>query len=206
LFQVGIDHQRDVFRVEADLRQRRRQTAGVVHRIDRWLPRIGVVIDHQRHAVAGACWNATTEEVGVLGPDRATERKSGRENWPVLRIARPKPPLRLLLVFTVHVRADQLDKPHHRVEQAKCLRRIASVPDDKCGQVLVRARQSQFGDEEGYIVGVAFGDLADPNAKSARMRMLASSTSALFGIPLLRARGLPDFLILPHEFVFGGAP
>ena len=41
---------------------------------------------------------------------------------------------------------------------------------------------------------------------TARIRMLASSTSALFGIPLLVAGGLSNLLIFAHEFVFGGAP
>src|SRR5579863_7258200 len=41
---------------------------------------------------------------------------------------------------------------------------------------------------------------------TARIRMLASSTSALFDIPLLLAGSLSDLLIFAHEFVFGGTP
>jgi len=40
----------------------------------------------------------------------------------------------------------------------------------------------------------------------ARMRMLASNTSALAGFPLLLAAGATDLLVLLHEFVFRRAP
>src|SRR6266446_1724347 len=41
---------------------------------------------------------------------------------------------------------------------------------------------------------------------TARTRILASTTRALFGIPLLHAGGLADPLILLHQLVFAGAP
>src|ERR1035441_585865 len=42
--------------------------------------------------------------------------------------------------------------------------------------------------------------------RTARMRILASTTRALPGIPLLLAGSLPDSLILLHQLVFTGAP
>src|ERR1035438_4741690 len=42
--------------------------------------------------------------------------------------------------------------------------------------------------------------------RTARTRILASTTRALPGIPLLLAGSLPDSLILLHQLVFTGAP
>src|SRR6476469_6686202 len=42
--------------------------------------------------------------------------------------------------------------------------------------------------------------------RTARIRMLASSTSALPGIPLLLAAGATDLLVLLDEFVLGCTP
>src|SRR5271165_6109708 len=41
---------------------------------------------------------------------------------------------------------------------------------------------------------------------TARIKILASSTSALLAIPLLLAGDPPDRFVLVHEFVFGGTP
>src|SRR5579884_1093392 len=60
--------------------------------------------------------------------------------------------------------------------------------------------------KERNALRAGFQDLRIRLPRTARIRMFASRTTALFGIPLLLAAGSADFFVLLHKVVFRYTP
>jgi hypothetical protein len=107
---------------------------------------------------------------------------------------------------TVNIAADGLTQTSQGMQKGKRLLWVATTSDDQRRQVFFGLGERKVRNEERTSSAYFSISSRVRVPRTARTRILASTTRALSGIPLLLAGSLVDPLVLLHQLVFAGAP
>ncbi len=92
------------------------------------------------------------------------------------------------------------------MQESECLFRITAASDYQPRQMFFGLGKCNLGIENDTPSAYASMTARTRFPSTARTRMLASTISALLGIPLLFAASSADALVLLHQLLFAGAP